>query len=618
MGLAAFALYLATAAPGLGPGHDSGELTTAAYCLGVAHPPGYPLYVRLGHLWARLWGGDYGWRLNLFSGFGTALAAAGLSWLVARATAHGPAALLAGLGFAMLGSVWRQAVVAEVFGLHFALLAGLAVLGWLVVERGHEPRWLWAFYACLGLCLAHHHTFVLALPGLLLLAWGHWRRVLLTRAWLMVPLIAFPFYLDMMWRARGEPALNWGGVVGWSELRDHFLRRAYGTFQLTSRVDPLEHGVAHGLGYLLFTWARQAPWPFMLLGVWGGLVGRRLQPRLWALGWAWLLLFGPFFALIGRQKLDAFHLDLLERFYASSYLGLALLAGLGMVALSRRWRPAWSWSLVVALLGWQGLANLEACRLDRRELTASYGRLVLASCPPRAVLMLHGDLPVGVVQYLQIVEGLRADVQTFCQGLLGSGWYRRRLPPEFRQVLGPPEREELALMGQAESLGRPVFLTQHRRLPGAWRPRAVCWQWSSRPFSDPAAEEASLRRLLQDCATVRPGLAGEARFWPLYLVSVRLASLRHLAGAVFQQRPQLALAALDTAIDLGAQQPVDFLNRGLLYQKLGRHRAALADFAECRQRDPKMRLAALAELYSRVYMLVEGPASRLGAFCSSP
>lgn len=617
VGLAAFGVYLFTAAPGLGPGHDSGELTTAAYCLGVAHPPGYPLYVRLAHLWGKLLGGDYAWRINLFSGFCTALGASGLTFLMVRVTASGPAALLTGLGFALLGSVWRQAVLAEVFGLHFALLALLAVLGWLALEK-REKRWLWGFYAALGLCLAHHHTFVLALPGLLLLAWRRWRQVLLTPAWIMVPLVAFPFYWDMLLRAQSEPALNWGGVTDWSLVRDHFLRRAYGTFQLTSQVDPLEHGVAHGLGYLLFTWVRQAPWPFMLLAAWGGLVGYRRAPRLWALGWGWLIAFGPFFALIGRQRLDSFHLDMLERFYASSYLGLALLAGLGLVSVSPRWRPGWTWLAVAGLLLWQGAANLGECRLDRRELTSSYGRLILASCPPDSILMLHGDLPVGVLQYLQIVEGQRPDVQTFCQGLLGSGWYRRRLPPEFQKVLGPRDQEELALMRKAEGMGRPVLLTQHRRLRGAWRPRAVCWQWTSLPVRNPEEEVTCLRLLLQDAASVRPGLAGESRFWPLYLVSVRIASLRHLAGAVFQDRPGLALSALDTAIDLGARQPLDYLNRGLLQQKLGRHEAAIADFNRCLELDSEARLASLARLYSRVYRSVVGPAARLGSFCASP
>ena len=48
-----FAAYYATLAPTITWAHDGadgGDLITAAYTLGVAHPPGYPTYVLLGKL----------------------------------------------------------------------------------------------------------------------------------------------------------------------------------------------------------------------------------------------------------------------------------------------------------------------------------------------------------------------------------------------------------------------------------------------------------------------------------------------------------------------------------------------------------------------------------------
>jgi tetratricopeptide (TPR) repeat protein len=57
-------------APGVTLG-DSGELATAAFTLGVPHPPGYPLWTLLGFLWSHLivpWG-DPAWRINLMSVF---------------------------------------------------------------------------------------------------------------------------------------------------------------------------------------------------------------------------------------------------------------------------------------------------------------------------------------------------------------------------------------------------------------------------------------------------------------------------------------------------------------------------------------------------------------------
>jgi hypothetical protein len=46
-GMTVFWVYVQTLAPTVSF-FDSGELIAAAYTLGVAHPPGYPLYVSLG------------------------------------------------------------------------------------------------------------------------------------------------------------------------------------------------------------------------------------------------------------------------------------------------------------------------------------------------------------------------------------------------------------------------------------------------------------------------------------------------------------------------------------------------------------------------------------------
>ncbi len=82
VGLAAFALYLRTLAPGLLWG-DSAEFQFAAWLGGFAHPTGYPLYLMLGWLWTHLLPlGDPAWRMNLFSALWGGVAV-GLVYLVA-------------------------------------------------------------------------------------------------------------------------------------------------------------------------------------------------------------------------------------------------------------------------------------------------------------------------------------------------------------------------------------------------------------------------------------------------------------------------------------------------------------------------------------------------------
>ncbi len=59
---------------------DSGELILAADSLGVGHPPGFPTYLMLANLATRWPWGEVAWRVNAFSAFCGAAAAAGVAW----------------------------------------------------------------------------------------------------------------------------------------------------------------------------------------------------------------------------------------------------------------------------------------------------------------------------------------------------------------------------------------------------------------------------------------------------------------------------------------------------------------------------------------------------------
>ncbi|MEK7764764.1 MAG: DUF2723 domain-containing protein, partial [bacterium] len=56
-----FLAYLRTLSPTV-PLEDGGEMIRAAFCLGVTHPPGYPLYTLAGRLCLALPVGDPGFR----------------------------------------------------------------------------------------------------------------------------------------------------------------------------------------------------------------------------------------------------------------------------------------------------------------------------------------------------------------------------------------------------------------------------------------------------------------------------------------------------------------------------------------------------------------------------
>jgi hypothetical protein len=180
LAVAAFILYLVTLAPAVLEA-DAGEFQFVAWLPGIAHPPGYPLYILLGWLWTHLLPvGLVAWRMNLLSAL-LAAVAVGLVYGVARrmldltlpmtpGPARALAAAVAAATFAVTPTFWSQAVIAEVYALHLLFVAAAL---WLALGRCSQNRpwpgrysYLLAFL--LGLALTHHPTIILLFPAIFL------------------------------------------------------------------------------------------------------------------------------------------------------------------------------------------------------------------------------------------------------------------------------------------------------------------------------------------------------------------------------------------------------------------------------------------------------------------
>ena len=64
-----FALYLYSLPPTVAPYRDAGEMSTVTNMLGIAHPPGYPLYILISFLFTRIVISNPAFTVNLFSTF---------------------------------------------------------------------------------------------------------------------------------------------------------------------------------------------------------------------------------------------------------------------------------------------------------------------------------------------------------------------------------------------------------------------------------------------------------------------------------------------------------------------------------------------------------------------
>ncbi len=186
------ALVLGAAVEPTGSLWDCGEFIAGAYKLQVVHPPGAPIFLLVGRLFA--WVGDMvsddpatiALAVNLLSAFCTAFGAMFIAWsttILARlifvgregeltqgqAIAALGAGLVAGLSMAFATSVWFSAVEGEVYAMStfFTCLTLWAVLKWYQLpESADADRWLvFAFYS-IALSIGVHLLSLLTLPAL--------------------------------------------------------------------------------------------------------------------------------------------------------------------------------------------------------------------------------------------------------------------------------------------------------------------------------------------------------------------------------------------------------------------------------------------------------------------
>lgn len=176
--LFSFLLYLFTLTPSLSAG-DNGELTTAAYFLGVGHAPGYPFYTLMSKLFTYVPFGNIAWRTNLFSGTCAAISMIFFYLIMAKVLGQNRIekgfspivqipAFLSSIAFTISDNMWAQATMAEVYSLNILQISSmlLILIYWFEAVWKHAndeiayygSKYLMAFGFLYGVALANHHV----------------------------------------------------------------------------------------------------------------------------------------------------------------------------------------------------------------------------------------------------------------------------------------------------------------------------------------------------------------------------------------------------------------------------------------------------------------------------
>jgi len=212
-----FGIYLHTLLPSVGLG-DSGELTTCAYLLSIAHAPGYPLYLLLSKIFTYLPFGEVAYRVNLVSAIFGALTCSLVFYIIFFITQHRPSSLISTFCLGFSSSFWTLSTTAEVYTLNTCLVS-LLILIYLIWTHKKNITGLYLFFFIYGLSLGNHLTILLFLPIFLYFILTEQVTFLQLSKFTLLFLIGLTIYFYIPIRSSEEIiVVNWSKVTTLNHL----------------------------------------------------------------------------------------------------------------------------------------------------------------------------------------------------------------------------------------------------------------------------------------------------------------------------------------------------------------------------------------------------------------
>jgi hypothetical protein len=464
---------------------DSGELILAAHGLGIAHPPGVPLWVMLAHLASIVPLGNVAARTNFSSALFAALACAMLTLVVAeliitrphatkrkptkksaqqskdvqdsghtRLLQFGPA-LAAGLLMAFSRTLWSYATITEVYALNalLILIVFFLMVGWRrrIVETQRnsgeqvtaEDTWLYTAAFVFGLALGVHHVTVgLTLPAVAVIVYRtQGLRFFASRRLLYAALISIgalvAVYSYLPWAASRSPVMNWGDPRSLQEIWWHVSGRQYRVFFSFSPAIMGTQFVEFcrmALREFGFSWLPLTP----LLAV-VGLASAYKRDR--TAFWFLLLIVIADLAYCLSYEIA----EDKDAYYLPAFISTAIAAGLGVrwliqFAVSKR-APSWTPYVAAATAIMLTSATTFAANwpFNNRKhyfIANDYVENLFSTIAPDGLLLTQDWQVVSPMFYAQEIEQRRPDVKVLDINLLRRSWYFDYLKHAHPDLIG--------------------------------------------------------------------------------------------------------------------------------------------------------------------------------------
>jgi tetratricopeptide (TPR) repeat protein len=479
------------------PVGDAGELATAAYTGGVAHPPGYPLFTILGRIYSHFLFHspdrtfpyeifDVAFRMNVLSMWLGILTVLVLYFILARALKNPIVAFIGAFIFGTGSTFMSQCLVGEVYTLN-ALITALIIYVLLLIDD-KPTSWRMIILALLfGLGIANHTSILLLLlPVLFFLAITFKAKRIFVRRNMLIGMAIFFIlgllpYLYLPSASAKDPYLDWGNpesfvnfckVVTRSDYRD-IKNSTQGTAELSG---------FRGIAGAFRSWQRGSYGNFfIIIGSIGLLICIFKAKRFGLLlGLLYFFTTVPYFIYFWNiAKTDLFYMEV---YYIPAHLVFAI-----FITYTFAWafekipriskvpihRFAISLLILIAVIVLTGrFYSSHGAKVSMKEHTigSRYSCDALNLLPQNAILIADGD-EVFLFWYLQQVADLRRDVVVLEANALTltESWWWNSIKREYPDLNVPELSEPGEPIASNQFFGllwklnpnRKIFLTSY-------------------------------------------------------------------------------------------------------------------------------------------------------------
>ena len=406
------AVYLRTICPVVYLG-DSAEFTAAAFCLGVPHSSGYPLYALLGKLFCFIPMGNVGFRMNLMSTFFSVLTVWLVYSIILKITSSILSSFVGALTLAFIPIFWSQTAATEVYSLHtFFLVLLIRLLCWWDEKRNFSRLALLVFIT--GISFGNHMQTVMLAPAVLFIILSADKKALLNiKHFLLLSVffvLALSIYLYLPIRTDAGAAIHWGDPNTLGRFLEHVTARTHRASYVLNKT-PLE--------YLLRT--KETLWfvcsqfgLILLLALWGWL---KLPSIRWRIFFMAVMVFDFVYTIF----LNIISLEI-TAFTLSTSIVLAILIGIGIAHVLKASKsfPSIGAStqktlkMACCIVPIMPLFfNFALCDQSRNYTAYEHALNIFRTVDNGSTLLLGGDNNIFPVTYGRVVERMREDVTLY-------------------------------------------------------------------------------------------------------------------------------------------------------------------------------------------------------------